>query len=153
MIETKDITKMVAHIIRRDNGIADPQLMHPTREWFIGLSITTLIVLLGSWFCFYIYTHYAQTIDASMTVSEPVVPYQAATISEAIKIYETKQLKFSEILGSGSEKGFEEIGTTTSPAVTDEILPVSVNAEPGIVFEEEPLMTDDSVSGTPVLAL
>ncbi|MES2749554.1 MAG: hypothetical protein V4606_04130 [Patescibacteria group bacterium] len=100
MIESRDISKMVTHIIRRDKGIADPQIMHPSREWFRGLGIATLIVVLGSWFCLHIYTQHLETVSTPLSVSEPVVPYQAATIAEAISIFEAKQAKFSEILGT-----------------------------------------------------
>ena len=151
MIETKDITKMVAHVIRRDKGIADPQLMHPTREWFTGLAIATLIVLFGSWFCFYTYTLYTKTINTELPVSESSVPYQAATIAEAVRIYEAKQLNFLEITGRSSAEGIGEIGTTTS-VVAPAVLPVAVNAEPMPMPEEEPAVTDDEVPVTPVLA-
>lgn len=136
MIETKDITKMVAHIIRRDRGMADPLIMHPTREWFVGLGITTLIVLLGSWFCWYIYTEYSQTINTAVSVTEPVVPYQAATIAEAITIYENKQIKYSEILGGevitpvvtemATSTNREELSTSTvdAPVVSTDPAPV-----------------------------
>ncbi len=126
MIETKDITKMVSHIIRRDKGIADPQLMHPTREWSVGLGITMLIVLFGSWFCWYTYNEYSKTINIPLSVSESVVPYQAATIADAIKIFETKQLKFSEILGTSSQAQAIEVSTSTEILIETENTPTTI---------------------------
>ena len=127
MIETKDITKMVGHIIRRDKGIADPQLMHPPREWLTGLGITTLIVLFGSWFCWHMYTQYSQIINTPLTVSESGVPYQATTIAEAIKIFETKQLKFSEILGVTSETHAIEVSKSTELISETDDAPVATS--------------------------
>ncbi len=150
MIETKDITKMVAHIIRRDKGIADPQLMHPTREWFIGLGITTLIVLFGSWFCWYIYSVYSQTISSELSVNEPVVPYQAASIAEAIKIYEGKQLKYSEILGKTLDAEAVIISTSTELLIELEKIPTTTT--PTIVSEPQIEFIDDAESEA-VLAL
>ncbi len=145
MIETKDITKMVGHIIRRDKGIADPQLMHPTREWFFGLGITTLIVFFGSWFCLDLYTQYSHIIHTPVIVSESAVPYQAATIAEAIKIFETKQLKFSEILGTTPEE--IEVSTPSELIIETEIMPASIPtavSDPQVEFidteESEALM-------------
>ena len=149
MIETKDITKMVAHIIRRDKGIADSQIMHPTREWFIGLGVAVLIVLLGSWFCWYIYSEYSRTIDSALSVTEPVIPYQAATIAEAIKIYETKQLKFSEILGTSGREEEVEWSTTTEILIEPE---ESVTPTPTVMSNPQIEFIDDEVS-EPVLAL
>ena len=141
MIETKDIKKMVAHIMRRDKGIADPQLMHPTREWFIGLGMATLIVLLGSWFCWYIYSSYVQTIVSELSVSEPVVPYQAASIAEAIKIYESKQIKFSEILGKTPDVEAIVVSTSTELLTEPENTPATTTSttlsEPQIEFIDD----------------
>lgn len=150
MIETKDIKKMVAHIMRRDKGIADPQLMHPTREWFIGLGIATLIVLLGSWFCWFIYSSYAQTIVSELPVSEPVVPYQAASIAEAIKIFESKQIKFSEILGKTPDVEAVVVSTSTELLIEPENTPATTT--PTIVSEPQIKFIDDAESEA-VLAL
>lgn len=150
MIETKDVTKMVSHIIRRDKGIADTQLMHPTREWFIGLGITMLIVLLGSWFCWYIYNEYSQTINTPLTVSESVVPYQAATIAEAIKIYETKQSKFLEILGTSDREVVPDVSTTTE--ILNEVKESVLAPIPTVVSDPQTEFNDDEESES-VLAL
>ncbi len=150
MIETKDITKMVAHIIRRDKGIADPQIMHPTREWFIGLAVAVLIVILGSWFCWYIYSEYSRTINTSLSVTEPVLPYQAATIADAIKIYETKQLKFSEILGKSGKEESIEVSTTTEILIEPE---ESVTTPIPAVMSNPQIEFIDDERSEPVMAL
>lgn len=105
MIETKDITKMVSHILRRDKGIADTELMHPVREWFIGLGLTSLAVALGSWFCFYLYLSYSAEMQKEVVVVEQAVPYQATAVKNALELFAFKQKKFSEIIGGGSTSG------------------------------------------------
>ena len=151
MIETRDITKMVAHIVRRDKGIADPQLMHPTREWFWGLTIATVLVLLGSWFCVYIYNAYTQIMHTEISVSELAVPYQAATIAEAITVYENKKLKFSEILGITAKEEDGEVGTTTQ-VILKEVISAPVRVEPILLLKEESTTSVDERLPTAVLA-
>lgn len=47
MITKTDILRMVQHIARRSHNIPDTRLMHPGREWAIGLGLFTLTTLIG----------------------------------------------------------------------------------------------------------
>ena len=145
MIETKDIKNMVAHIIRRDKGIADPQLMHPTREWFVGLFIAFVIVVCGSWFCVYIFSTYRDKMNTPVVVTEPAVPYQAARIAEAIKIFEAKQRTFSEILTGA--------GTTVAESPERPALnTIESTTTPKLIIEPISIVTDETESPKAMLA-
>jgi hypothetical protein len=142
MIETKDITKMVAHILRRDKGIADTHIMHPTREWFTGLGIATLIVVLGTWFCFYLYSFHSLEMQKEVVVVEQAVPYQAATVKSALELFSEKRNKFNEILGGESVPAVlpvAELSTTTeteTAATSTEDIPELI-IDPAPVFDDE----------------
>ena len=111
MIETKDITKMVKHIVRRDKGLVDPQIMHPVREWTTGLGVVLVGVLLGSWFCFYLYNFYSTQLNIAIVVEEVQVPYQDTLVKKALLLYREEKKTYENIL-SGSNK--EAIVTQSS---------------------------------------
>lgn len=140
MIEAKDIKKMVAHIVRRNNGITDTAIMHPSREWFIGLSLATCIVALGSWFCWYLYSVQTLKMQSEVIVSESAVPYQAATVKSALELFDTKQEKFMKIIGSESSvvaTEIEEDASSTPGMLPNETIPkkFEVSSSPSIEFD------------------
>lgn len=99
MIETKDITKMVAHIVRRDNGIADTSIMHPMREWMLGLAVVFLLVAGGVGFNVLMYQNYHDALTTPVAVTETIVPYKAAPVARAINYYEAERVIYESILG------------------------------------------------------
>ena len=151
MIETKDIAKMVQHILRRDRGIADTQIMHPTREWFTGLGIAFVIVVLGSWFCYYLYTFYTNEIKEEVIIIEQAVPYQAAAVESALVLFSARQQKYNEIIGGG-------VSSPVLPAVTATSTPTEVTATtteeiPELIIDPAPVFEDSEVSAQAIPAL
>jgi hypothetical protein len=110
MIETKDITKMVQHIVRRNRGVADPQIMHPMREWVIGISVTLVGVFIGAVFAASLYSFYDAKNDSIITVTETVVPYNAVVVEEALTDYRLKKSAYEAV---GGIFPTEVIATTT----------------------------------------
>jgi hypothetical protein len=156
MIETKDIKKMVAHIVRRDKGIADTNIMHPSRDWFTGLGITVLIVAIGTWFSFYLYASYQTKMSQEVVIIESVVPYNATVVSSALELFALKQDTYNKIL-SGGKSGVQvefETSTTTPEAI---IVPIEPETEvdediPELIIDPPPIFEDEEVI-TPTLAL
>ncbi len=151
MIETKDITKMVRHILRRDKGIADTHIMHPNREWFAGLSVTTGIIVLGSWFCFYLFTVQVAKMSQEVTIVESVVPYQAATVKRALELFAVKQNKYDEIVSSRDTTVISEtplVSTSTDISV----VPEEVRDNTEVIVDPAPIFEDDGTPTEAVLA-
>jgi len=141
MIETKDIKKMTAHIIRRDKGAKDVQIMHPNREWFTGLAIATLIVALGTWFSFYLYWSYTDEMSKEVVVTESILPYNAAAVKSALEIFAQKQKKFNEILVGDNTKI-----TSVKEVETDkEVLATSTTEIPEMIIDPPPVYEDDKL--------
>ena len=112
MIEAKDITKMVRHIIRRDQGVTDTEIMHPMREWVTGIVVTMIVVAVGGWLSFMQYETYVEKRDTPVTVVESAVSYQAAKISAALEVYTEKRLVYDAALGNKNDI-FPEVATST----------------------------------------
>ena len=114
MIETKDITKMVKHIIKRDKGAVDVEIIHPVREWLRGLSLVIGGLILGSWFCIYLYSTQYQKMNEVISITETVVPYNSAVVESALELFKTKEKKFSEILDGKNNNNLLPVPTTNS---------------------------------------
>ncbi len=150
MIETKDITKMVQHILRRDRGIADTQIMHPTREWFTGLGIAFVIVVLGSWFCYYLYTFYTNEIKEEVIIIEQAVPYQAAAVESALVLFSARQQKYNEIIGGEVPSPvLSVVNATTTPI---EVTATTTNNIPELIIDPPPIFEDEVLQEGAVLA-
>jgi hypothetical protein len=122
MIEPKDISKMVAHIVRRDSGIPDASIMHPMREWVLGLAVVFLLVVAGMVFNVLMYRAYHDELSAPLSVEETVVPYKAALVAHAISYYEAERKTYESLLGTHSMLG--EVSATIVPPIatsSDEI--------------------------------
>jgi hypothetical protein len=118
MIETKDITKMVQHVVRRNRGVADPQIMHPMREWVTGIGVTALGVLAGSILAAWLYTYYQAKTDEVIAVTETPIPYNATLVAEALSIYRSKLEAYNAVtgisaIGDNSAVEIAETATTT----------------------------------------
>ncbi len=129
MIETKDITKMVQHVVRRKRGIADPQIMHPMREWVIGIGVAAAVVTAGSVLAATLYNYYDEKRDTIITVSETLVPYNAALIESALTQYRQKQQQYNLIVGTS----ISSVPTTES---TKETATSTETTESGVVKDE-----------------
>jgi hypothetical protein len=150
MIESKDIKNMVAHILRRDKGIADTHIMHPAREWFIGLGISTIVVLLGSWFCFYLYQYYSTEMSKEVLIIESAVPYNAANVKSALEVFEARQKRYNEILGTGNAVVLpqSEDTPTSTLEVVDVVEVEPVTPEPESIINQPPVSEDDDIPAT-----
>lgn len=143
MIESKDIKKMVQHILRRDKGIADTHLMHPAREWFTGMAITLTLVALGSWFCFYLYSFHTDEMNKEVVIIEQAVPYNAAAVKNALEVFALKQKKYNEIVGGvGTTIPTSTIFGTTTPV---EVIATTTKEIPELIIDPPPVFEDEEV--------
>ena len=147
MIETKDIKKMVSHILKRDQGIADTQIMHPSREWLTGLGIATVIVALGSWFCFYIYLSHQSEMQAEVVVTEQAVPYQAAVVKSALELFAAKEKKFKAILGNDVPVILPVLDQSSTTASSSDETDIATTTEevPEMIIDPPPPKEDEII--------
>jgi hypothetical protein len=75
MINRKEFTKMAKRIVQSNSGIKNPRLMHPLREWWIGLLVATLLFSAISVWSTQIYAGYQSIANAEGSFDEvaPVV--------------------------------------------------------------------------------
>jgi hypothetical protein len=144
MIESKDIKNMVQHILRREKGIADTHIMHPAREWFIGLSIAFVMVALGSWFCFYLYMFHSNEMKKEVEIIEQAVPYQATVVKSALEVFAEKKQKYNAIIGGEETTNLVTDVATTTPSSAEETATTTEDI-PELIVDPAPTFTDEEV--------
>ncbi len=130
MIESKDISKMVKKILKSKKSVKDTDLMHPNRDWFLGLATFAVAVTLGGIFCYTQYVGYQSKKLEIITVTERPVPYQAATVGDAIKLYEAKQNIVSDITDNIPTQDTEvtnDVSSSTTGEVVNEVEEIQVD--------------------------
>lgn len=84
-----DINKITKTIIRKNRGLEDPQLIHPARDWSIGIVSTLVVVCLAvGWSVWQYYSYTNLTFDEATMVT--MVPYRANQVEEAIARYQAR---------------------------------------------------------------
>jgi hypothetical protein len=98
MIESKDIRKMVDHVIRRQQGVADRESMDPAREWLLGIVVTGVFVCVGGVVSYVLYDR-TVTLEVATEASAPSIPYNAARVQAAIDWYEARAVRYGALRG------------------------------------------------------
>ncbi len=85
MIDKKNIKKMLSSVLRRSRGLSDHNLMHPTREWFSGLGVATVLLIIGTSACIFLYWEY-NTIEpeTAAEIDAPATIYQEKLVADAL---------------------------------------------------------------------
>jgi hypothetical protein len=158
MIEPKDITKMVTHIVRRDSGKSDATIMHPMREWTLGLFVVGMLVLCGVIFTITLYRMYSSSLETAVPVVVTTIPYTEPLVIETIHYYEKEQTNYHAMLGVESVSGVKMLSipattqATTSSIIQPLVTPAATNTP--LVTPKPPLPvkeSSDPVIPTPAL--
>ena len=72
MIDKKSIIKMAEHVFRKSQGYPDRRLMHPKREWGIGIGIFLVLVSAGAIGAFSVFTSYRDFSQVTASVEQSV---------------------------------------------------------------------------------
>lgn len=118
---------MAKHITRRSAGRRDNRIIHPQRDWLIGLMATTMLFLAGSVYAgFVFFTELHHEVDPS-TVSVETTSYRYDLIQEVLGTYTDRAETFEAL------RAEEPISTSTQNMITE-------NAEEGEGESEDPAL-------------
>jgi hypothetical protein len=89
MMNKKEFKKIAREIFRMDKGIPNPKLMHPARDWQIGLGLGAIILVSVSWWNLDTYLTYREdtVIEQTENTGENIV-YREALVSAALESFE-----------------------------------------------------------------
>lgn len=88
---------MANNIVRRDKAYPDRRLMHPQRDWFIGLLIFVIIMFTGSLFAGNMFVKYKNIKPETTNTLEKTVKYNYDIIREALELYRMKDLEHQQL--------------------------------------------------------
>lgn len=116
MIEKQDILKMAKHVFKRSHGANDHNIMHPYRDWAVGLVVAATIFVLGAIYAFNVYISFDNFDIVTSDPAADTVSYKEAQVSAAIELYEERAIKFAALVESMPTESEVDTATTTENA-------------------------------------
>lgn len=129
MIEKKDIIAVARHIFRRGQGAPDRRLMHPMREWLIGVACASAVFVGGAAYAGFLFVELSGERRATVSVDDAVAVYDQAAVSAVLAEYGERDARFRALRTDRSNAGAlfgregertEEENSTTTEAVAEE---------------------------------
>ncbi len=120
MIHKKQIAQIAKNILRSQKGVRNHQLMHPSREWFIGLGIATKIfVITLVWSAYTYMQHTNENITLEAPAEEQPVVYRESLVNSALELFSVREQQYNDFFFSGS--AIEPIIDTPTASSTQEL--------------------------------
>jgi flavorubredoxin len=120
------ITQAVKQIFRHQQGLHDPQIMHPYRDWLIGLSVAVVIFVISIGISISTYTKNKNSgEDLGESGGVDVVQYRESQVNEALEKFSAREQVVIGIVGIHSEE--DEVSSSTA-STTIEIATSSSSA-------------------------
>lgn len=148
---------------RNERGFRDPILMHPGREWWIGLVVAITILGVGASWSMQTYLTYREVTTTKQDVlTEEVVIYRETLVEAALAEFSERQKEHEELLAISKQRGLvslpsvevpvieegeslEEVLVATSSEAETETETETVVVEEGEVVLEEGIMATSSL--------
>ena len=96
MINKKEILKLVKKITERERGLPDRRLMHPRREWALGVLVLFALSCGGGVYAFLTFMEYSDISVESEAVEVDQLRYYRADAQAAIDTYEAASIRYRE---------------------------------------------------------
>jgi hypothetical protein len=153
MIDTTHIISNLKKLLHKEAVVTKRVPAYPTREWALGLSVVSVLVLVAAGVATMWYHVASSTNRDVVTVNSVPVPYINAKVDQALLIWRARANQYEVETGMVSggqdteapleEVSVPEVLATTTPATsttTEETLPI----EPDTVVEEIPAPPSDA---------
>jgi hypothetical protein len=119
MIDKQFTKKLLQAIARRNQGLTDHHLMHPEREWFIGLGVAFLCLIGGIIWSVSLYERYSViSPDQNAEVSTPTI-YREGEVNQALSELKEREQRSEEL-----KRALES--AKTSPFIQKDPAPIVV---------------------------
>ena len=120
MMSRKDITKIAKRIIGANTGLQSPQLMHPRRDWVIGLGVAFAIFAASAVWSTHAYLkHKDPNVGVTESPTDELVVYRASLIQAALAEFAERTETYEALIAAervAGEVETEEASATSTPA-------------------------------------
>lgn len=131
---------MARELFHHKRRLQRPKLMHPKRDWLIGLLVGIIIIMIMIGWSAYTYLDKRSVIgDTTSDVQAEVPLYRADVVADALEIFAARRDMFIQLEQSGSPTSVtlegsevQNVSTTTS-STTDEVVEDMVTEEGGTI--------------------
>ncbi len=114
-----EVLKKLSATVRKSNSLHERIVIHPLREWVVGISIVFLMVILGGLVSRLLYV--SITNDEIIVLESSPTPYKGQVVEKALQIYRERQHAYEMIAGSpdsGEVAASVESGAVTPTTAT-----------------------------------
>jgi predicted component of viral defense system (DUF524 family) len=116
MIDKNNILKMVNDVFHRSQGYPDRRLLHPHREWSIGVFMFVVVVVAGSVFVTSIFMQYKDVSSTEEGLEESIPQYREVIVQDALELYRARTEEYQQLRGeviSVSDEATNSADTST----------------------------------------
>ena len=122
-----DVLKFVRHVYRKERGLPDRRLIHPRREWLLGVAAFMVITCAGALWSINTFNGYTSLNERTFAAPQELPSYNEALIEAAITEFSKREEDYSRLIEQLPEKtpesvpnGEEDISTSTEE-ITNEL--------------------------------
>ncbi len=109
MMNKNEFTKMAKRILRSSEGLHSPQLMHPSRDWIIGLLVAIVFFAAAAVWSSMTYLEYQEIAISNEDVTEvDIVVYRESLVEASLKEFDERARTYEFLLaGAVSQTTFD----------------------------------------------
>lgn len=136
-MQNKDIFKsLLKKLERQKKGLSDPRIMHPEREWAIGIVAMILVFLGSAYWSSQVYLKNRNVTSAEVPTDEVVV-YKEGIVTDVLKRFEKNDETYRQLTqGIAVTEDLPVKVASTTPEVVEVIAPDVSTASSADVVEE-----------------
>ncbi len=119
---------MAHHIVRRGEGYPDRRIMHPARDWLIGLTGAAFLFLCASAGAGYLFWSKSNAATTASEVTIDSVKYDPKLIERVLTNYRARQAQYESL----QENIISVPAVLPQATSTEQAKPVSTRPEPPV---------------------
>lgn len=149
MIENNLIKKMAVAISKKHkSALADRNIMHPEREWFIGILLSLVVLMGGVAWSVFEYLQFSEVSIDSVENPKEITVYKGGLVKDALSDYQIRKKNYEDLKKQllGGRIVADVVVEPTPDIVVSEAISSSTENLPVEVVEEGEF-------GTPTLSI
>jgi hypothetical protein len=157
MIHRNKISEIARKLVKPNNiSLRSLQIMHPNREWGIGLLLAVLIFAgSGIWSAKTYLSYRNFSVDEDVEIETSTVVYRETLVENALKIFASKKLNFDELADKENTPLETSVPSATSTDVEvseDELIKVASGTSDSSIELDSGTSSPKLVNDLPILS-
>ena len=115
MVNKQSFTNAAKRILHPHAGLHSPRIVHPAREWFIGLLLALTIFTVAALWSVTSYTQYKNiSVEGTADDNTEVVVYREGLVNAALETFTERQAEHEQLLST-----FKTTATSTEEDISE----------------------------------